>query len=223
MLHFPRMMPATPRAAILLLVLTMPATVYSHPGGLDVYGCHHDTTTGDYHCHRGQFADRHFVSQQAMLEHRASARAHTAASPPAVVRLRTVTRVVDGDTLVLDGNEKVRLIGVDTPETVHPRKPVQFFGKEASDFTKRIATGKVVRLEFDQANAHLGHKDRYGRTLAYVYLPDDVMLNREIIRQGYGHAYTKYPFRMTDEFRSVERDAREHGRGLWGEAVAAGH
>ena len=123
----------------------------------------------------------------------------------------TVTRVVDGDTLVVEGIGTIRLIGVDTPETVDPRGPVEYFGKEASDFTKQLATGKRTRLEFDQDRT-----DRYGRTLAYVYLqPEDVLLNAEIIRQGYGFAYTVFPFRMMEQFRALEREAREAGRGLW--------
>jgi micrococcal nuclease len=73
--------------------------------------------------------------------------------------------VIDGDTFIVRGVGRVRLIGVDTPETVDPRRPVQYFGKEASDFTHRIAEGEVVRLEFD-----VDRKDRFGRTLAYVYL-----------------------------------------------------
>ena len=125
---------------------------------------------------------------------------------------RTVVRVVDGDTLVLDGNERVRLIGVDTPETVDPRRPVQYFGKEASAFTKRTAEGKRARLEYDQERT-----DRYGCTLAYVYLEDGTFLNAEIIRQGFGHAYTRFPFRYADEFRAYEREAREQRRGLWAE------
>ena len=64
--------------------------------------------------------------------------------------IRTVERVIDSDTIVLDGGERVRLIGVDTPETVHPSKPVEYFGKEASAFTKRTVEGKEVRLEYDQ-------------------------------------------------------------------------
>ncbi len=91
---------------------------------------------------------------------------------------RTVTRVVDGDTLVLDGNEKVRLIGVDTPETVHPTKPVEYFGREASAFTKRMAEGQEVYLEYEQGSPT---KDRYGRTLAYAYLRDGTPRNKEII------------------------------------------
>ncbi len=132
----------------------------------------------------------------------------------AISPVRQVTRVIDGDTLVLDGDEKVRLIGVDTPETVHPKKPVERFGKEASVFTKRQAEGKKVRLEYDTGT---GRKDRYGRTLAYVYLPEGTLLNLEIVRQGYGHAYTRFPFSRMEEFRAAEREAREEGRGLWAE------
>ncbi len=131
--------------------------------------------------------------------------------------LRSVVRVIDGDTLVLDGGERVRLIGVDTPETVHPNKPVERFGREASAFTKRQAEGKKVHLEYDSGT---GRKDRYGRTLAYIYLPGNTLLNLEIIRQGYGHAYTRFPFSKMEEFRAAEREAREEGRGLWAEAAA---
>jgi len=76
-----------------------------------------------------------------------------------------VDRVVDGDTIVLSDGKKVRLIGVDTPETKHPNKPVEYFGKEATEFTRRMCEGKQVRLEYDQEKI-----DRYGRTLAYVFV-----------------------------------------------------
>ena len=131
----------------------------------------------------------------------------------------TVARVIDGDTIVVepspspalaDGSH-VRLIGVDTPETVHPSKPVEFFGREASAFTRRMCEGRRVRLEFDPAVG----QDPYGRTLAYVYLEDGTFLNAEIIRQGYGHAYTRFPFRHLDDFRALEADARAARRGLW--------
>jgi micrococcal nuclease len=134
----------------------------------------------------------------------------THASDP-IQTLPVVTRVIDGDTMVVEGTG--RLMGADTPETVDPRQPVQYFGKEASDFTRQLATEKRVRLEFDQDQ---DRTDRYGRTLAYVYLqPEDLLLNAEIIRQGYGFAYTQFPFRMMAEFRALEREAREAGRGLW--------
>ena len=122
----------------------------------------------------------------------------------------TCTRVVDGDTIVVEGIGKVRLIGVDTPETVHPRKPVEHYGKEASNFTKRMVEGKKVRLEYDWQK-----KDKYRRTLAYVYLRDGTFLNAEIVKQGYGYAYTKYPFKYLDQFREYEKEARENKRGLW--------
>jgi micrococcal nuclease len=118
--------------------------------------------------------------------------------------------VIDGDTIELDGGERVRLIGVDTPETVDPRRPVEYFGKEASSFTRGLVQGKTVRLEFDQETI-----DSYGRTLAYVYLEDGTLLNAEIIRRGYGHAYTRFPFRYQGEFLALERQARAEDRGLW--------
>ena len=128
------------------------------------------------------------------------------------VTWRTCIRVIDGDTVLLDGNETVRLIGVDTPETKDPRKPVQYFGQEAYEFTKSLAEGKRVKLEFDQDRV-----DKYGRTLAYVYLEEGTFVNAEIIKQGYGFAYTQFPFKYLEQFRQYEREARENERGLWGQ------
>ena len=130
---------------------------------------------------------------------------------PAPGAAQLVERVVDGDTIIVQGVGRVRLIGVDTPETVHPRRPVECFGKEASAFTKRLLEGRRARLEYDRERT-----DRYGRTLAYVYLPNGTFANAEIVRQGYGHAYTRFPFRYLDEFRQHEREARRGERGLWG-------
>ena len=125
----------------------------------------------------------------------------------------TCIRAVDGDTIIVNiagQKERVRLIGVDTPETKHPRKPVQRYGKEAYNFTWRMAEGKKVRLEFDQ-----NQRDRYKRLLAYVFLEDGTFLNAEIIKQGYGYVYTKFPFKYMNEFRNYEREARIRKRGLW--------
>jgi micrococcal nuclease len=128
-----------------------------------------------------------------------------------------VERVIDGDTLVVGNGERVRLIGVDTPETKHPNKPVEHFGKEAAAFTRRIVEGRRVRLEFDPANAARAHKDstQQRRTLAYVFLEDGALLNSEIIKQGYDFAYTRFPFARMEEFRRLEREAKEHRRRLW--------
>lgn len=122
-------------------------------------------------------------------------------------------RVVDGDTIVVDYHgklEKIRLIGVDTPETVHPNKPVEYFGKEASNFTRSLVTGKQVALKFDWQQ-----RDKYNRLLAYVYLDDGTLLNKKIIEEGYGHAYTRFPFKYMDDFRAAECEARKTGKGLW--------
>jgi micrococcal nuclease len=135
---------------------------------------------------------------------------------PSSAWAQLVTRVVDGDTIAVAGVGTVRLIGVDTPETVDPRVPVQFFGTEASEFTRRMAEGKVVRLEFDAQRI-----DKYQRTLSYVYLPDGTFLNAEIVKRGYGHAYVKYPFKYLDQFRGYEREAREEGLGLWADPPEA--
>ena len=101
---------------------------------------------------------------------------------------RVVERVIDGDTLLLDNGERVRLIGVDTPETKHPNKPVEHFGKEAAAFTQRMVEGKRVRLEFDPANASRAHKDstQQRRTLAYVFLEDGTLLMRRLSSRAMG-------------------------------------
>lgn len=184
--------------------------LFSHPGKLAADGCHYCRThcdkwgeaQGERHCHH----------------HTDLATPPSAPSNPALPKnsehpsssLREVVRVVDGDTLVLDGNEKIRLIGVDTPETVHPHKPVEYFGKEASAFTHTLCEGKKVRLEYDVAA-----QDKYGRSLAYVYLEDGTFVNAELIQQGYGFAYTRFPFRYLEAFRGYERQARESRRGMW--------
>lgn len=126
-----------------------------------------------------------------------------------------VTSFEDGDTITVDMNgkqERIRLIGVDTPETQDPRKPVQCFGHAASEFTKTLIGTPNVRLEADPLS---DNRDRYNRLLRYVYLPDGRLVQAEIIKQGYGFAYTSFPFTKSDEFRTYQREAREQNRGLW--------
>ncbi len=130
-----------------------------------------------------------------------------------------VTAVTDGDTievtLAQGERETVRLLGVDTPEMGGHRTVVERFGKEASAFTRGVALGKPVRLERDPAG---DARDAYGRALRYVFLADGTLLNGEIIAQGFGHAYTRFPFSRIDEFRRLEREARAASRGLWADA-----
>jgi micrococcal nuclease len=134
-------------------------------------------------------------------------------SQPGLYRVTTFT---DGDTLSVDMNgatEKVRMIGVDTPETKDPRKTVQCYGKAASEFTKNLIGNNRVRLEADPTNTN---RDRYNRLLRYVYLPDGRLVNAEIIKQGYGFAYTYFPFTKLEEFRGFQKQAEATKVGLWG-------
>ena len=134
-----------------------------------------------------------------------------------------VTKVTDGDTLQVSINgttERVRLIGINTPETVDPRKLVECFGKEASTRMKELAEGKLVRLEYDDSQ---DRRDVYGRLLAYVYLEDGQMLNRKMIAEGYAYEYTYLtPYAYQQDFREVQNLARTSSRGLWAENACDG-
>jgi micrococcal nuclease len=135
-----------------------------------------------------------------------------------------VSNVFDGDTIVVlrDGKEvTIRLIGVDTPETGRPDTPVQFYGPEASEFTRRSLLGKEVRLEFEAPGRPGGATDKYGRTLAYVITGDGTNFDLELVRLGYGRAYTKYPFRYQKDFEKAEKAARKAGLGMWDKAKRA--
>jgi micrococcal nuclease len=126
-----------------------------------------------------------------------------------------VIRVIFGDTIEVDlarhRREKVRYIGINTPETTHPRKGFEPFGSEARDANRRLVEGQTVQLEFD-----VQERDRFGRLLAYVYV-GDVMVNAELVRQGYAQAATSPPnVKFQELFRQLQREARQAGRGLWG-------
>lgn len=129
--------------------------------------------------------------------------------------LYSVLEFSDGDTIIVDMNgtpERVRFIGVDTPEKNHPQKPVQCFAHAASEFTHNLIGANPVRLETDATNSN---RDRYNRLLRYVYLPDGRLVNGEIIRAGYGFAYTAFPFEKSAEFQAYEAEAETANRGLW--------
>jgi len=124
-----------------------------------------------------------------------------------------VRKVIDGDTIDVSGGERVRLIGIDTPETNDPNRPAGCFGKEATGFTASLlAPGTPVRLVGDAEQ-----RDRYGRLLAYVYRRDDgLFVNAELLRRGYAQLLTIPPnVAHTDEFVSIARDARAGSQGLW--------
>ena len=199
-----------------LLVLVFASMSCAHPGRLDANGGHVDKNTGEYHYHRGPNALQ-------SLEIRRN-----------TVYKAKIERVVDGDTAIVsfvfdDGSkytkERVRFLGVNTPETVHPSKPVEFYGKEASNFTKKELTGKTVWLQTD-----VEVKDRYGRMLAYVWLKEPStkdldneaairanMFNAKLLLDGYAQTMTVQPnSRYSNLFVHFQREAREAKRGLWG-------
>lgn len=142
-----------------------------------------------------------------------------------------VVKVVDGDTIEVSlrgKNYKIRMVGVDTPETVHPKKPVQFYGKEASNYTKSQLTNKTVFLQKDVTD-----NDKYGRLLRYVWLSKpssnnpskqeviSKMYNAQLVKNGYAHVYTYPPdVRYIPVFRELEENARKNNIGLWNEDLA---
>ncbi|MFN2503572.1 MAG: thermonuclease family protein [Acidimicrobiales bacterium] len=148
----------------------------------------------------------------------ACARAPEASLPGAAVPLPVgldtrVLRVVDGDTIVVAGGHSVRLIGVDTPETKDPRRPVQCYGREAAAFlSSLLPKGTAVRLVGDEEP-----RDVYDRALAYAYrLPDGLFVNAELVRNGYAQVLTIPPnVAHSEEFVALAADARNANRGLW--------
>lgn len=138
-------------------------------------------------------------------------------------RIRVV-KVFDGDTIGLENREKVRLIGIDTPENWHSDKldrdvrrtgldhrTIMKMGEKSKRFTTSLVNGKCVRVEFD-----IEKRDRYRRLLAYVYLPDGRMLNAELLKEGYAKIYT-FPLNVkyVDLFTRLEREARQNKKGFW--------
>lgn len=121
-----------------------------------------------------------------------------------------VKRVVDGDTIELESGQKVRYIGINTPETVDPRKPVECFGHEAKKENVKLVEGKTVRLEKD-----VSEKDKYNRLLRYVYI-DDIFVNNYLVRNGFAQVSTFPPdVKYLSLFVSSEKEARKKNLGLW--------
>ncbi len=131
----------------------------------------------------------------------------------------SVVEVVDGDTIKIakDGRtETLRLIGLDTPETKDPRRPVQCFGEEASARAKKLLSGKKVRITQDT-------RDKYGRMLVYVWTEDGMLYNHRMILDGYAHEYTyDVPYQQQARFRKAEAQARQAGRGFWSPKTCGG-
>ncbi len=135
-----------------------------------------------------------------------------------------VVKVIDGDTIdvfIDNKTERLRLIGIDTPETVDPRKSVQCFGREASNKAKELLDGRFVVLESDESQ---GERDKYKRLLRYVFLPDGTNFNLFMIAEGYAHEYTyDEPYKYQSDFKQAEINARNNNKGLWSPSTCSGN
>jgi|GEM_PF-389872 len=135
-------------------------------------------------------------------------------------KIYTVVKVVDGDTLDLDipdavqdkPHTRVRLWGVDTPETKHPRMGPQYFGAEADAFTRKFTLHQRVKISLEPFEKTRG---KYGRLLAYLYLPNNKMLNEELIVQGYAYADDRFRHMFRKRFQDLQKQAQRQKQGLW--------
>ncbi|NMB83937.1 thermonuclease family protein [Candidatus Roizmanbacteria bacterium] len=142
---------------------------------------------------------------------------HKLSPTPQAAKTAYVTRVIDGDTVEIEGGQKVRYIGVDSPELHHPTKAVQCFAQEAMEKNRSLVEGKNVRLEKDVSDT-----DKYGRLLRYVYLEDanatssSIFVNEYLVDQGYAYAVSFPPdIKFIDRFIKAQEKARQNNRGLW--------
>jgi len=212
-----------------LILLAIPLIVFAHPGRTDSSGCHTNRKTGDYHCHNAPKAEVKESRTEARTSAKVEARTEAVApkTEPQIInqvevsdQMFPVVKVVDGDTLSVSINgktETIRLIGINTPETVDPRKPVECFGKEASNKAKDLLTGKRVRLEADSTQ---GDRDKYGRLLRYAWLESGIFFNKQMISDGYAYEYTySKPYKYQYEFKQVEAEAKQAKSGLWADGA----
>ncbi len=223
-------MPLLAMRVLVLALVLLPVAADAHRSGCHRWhSCPSDRDT--YVC-----GDLGYCSQCPNNPYCEEGRARLVAAPPSVqapspeiparaptpgASLRreaaTVVRVVDGDTVdveVAGRRERIRLIGLNTPETKDPRRPVQCFGREASARAKALLpVGAAVQFEADPSQ---GERDRYGRLLRYIVLADGRNVAEVMIAEGYGFEYTyRLPYRDQDRFRAAQREARAGGRGLW--------
>jgi len=155
-----------------------------------------------------------------------------AATTPAVARplppvetapidFHKVTRVLRADTLDVEGIGPVRMIGIETPDGKSPKEIYNKFGQNALNFIDKAALNQDVRLEFDPANTGRNNKDESGQMLAYVYTRDGTLLNGELLREGLAFVRSLDEFKMSGDFRAIERDAMQGLRGVWGSGSSA--
>ncbi len=135
---------------------------------------------------------------------------------PGPPREAKVSRVIDGDTAVLEGGARVRFLGIDAPEMERDGQPADFLAHQSKDFVAALIQGKTVRLEYDRERY-----DRYGRLLAYLFLPDGAMVNLAVVRQGLARVYSQAPnLRYQEALNAAQQEAMAAGRGLWQKPLA---
>lgn len=204
--------------SILLIVLTflLASPTLAHPGNAAADGCHYCRTNCDKwgvpwnerHCHNG------YVAPVQTPQTTAQKTDYTKLSSTIV----TVTEVIDGDTIKIkfadNSTEKIRLLGIDTPEKNDTRKTVECFSKEASAHLKDLIGDKSIELKNDKS---ADNRDKYKRLLRYAYTSDDEDIDLKMIKDGYAYALTKYPMdtKKKKEYKAAENDARKNQRGLW--------
>ena len=126
------------------------------------------------------------------------------------IRTESVARVIDGDTIELTNGEIVRYLDIDTPETVHPTKPVECYGPQSTERNRELVAGRTIQLDIAVSS-----KDKFGRTLAYVYT-DEVFVNGELVWGGYAYAQSfGEPGPLYSTLIRLEKSAREFKKGLW--------
>jgi len=224
---------------VFAFVFIFSSAVEAHPGRTDSNGGHTCRTNceswgleyGEYHYHNGggSVPDTNtntYIAPIIQATNTPIPRVPTATptiapSPTPYVltdldkkRMYRVVRVVDGDTFDIDfrgKTERVRLLAIDTPESVDPRKPVQCFSKEATKKLEELSLNKYVRLVYDKAQ---GDRDKYQRFLRYAY-DGKLFINREMVVKGYAFSYKSYPTKYLKEFNKLEANARDKNLGLW--------
>ena len=158
------------------------------------------------------------VLQNSVMQTAISPRNDTQNNQSITTDFVRVKRVVDGDTIELETGEKVRYIGMNTPESVKINFPVECFGKVASEKNKEMVEGKLVHLEKDVSDT-----DRYGRLLRFIYLEDGTFVNDVLVREGYARVSTFPPdVKFSEQFKAAEREAKSVKRGLWADDTCAG-
>lgn len=230
---------------LVLAFLILPAAAQAHPGKVDGNGGHYCRTNCDkWHVPSNEWHS-HGGSTSAPPTQKSAPAAKKATASPAAKKAKNevkkqvketvqdqapkeseqpgfyaVTKVIDGDTFSVKINGKsqsVRLIGIDAPETKHPKKAVMCFGREASAKLQGLVGGQTVKLEADPSQ---GDQDKYKRLLRYVILEDGTNVNKQLIAEGYAHEYTyRTPYSTQASFEASERDAREQKRGLWADGA----